>query len=118
MILPHFRLISRCYYNYSGCDLSIVLKFLNKNAIIAVEKDGRMLDKNLFSVVKYIGKLNIALSGKSTVYQTIRESGTLAGSPGRNETGKCVRERTNGEAKVINESGTAAIAASYTIPRV
>ena len=44
-----------------------------------------MLDKSQFTMVRYIGKLNIVMNGKSSAFQTIREQGSLAESPGRNE---------------------------------
>ena len=44
-----------------------------------------MLDKNQFSMIRYTGKLNIAMNGKSNAYQTIREPGSLAENPGGDE---------------------------------
>ena len=79
-----------------------------------METPVRALDKSWFTMVKYIGKLNIVMSGKSSISHPIREPGTLAGSLGRNEMRKCVRERNVRQSRVINESGTAASAASYT----
>ena len=46
MALPHFRLISRHYYNGKVYALSIVYEFLNKIARIILEKTGRMLDNS------------------------------------------------------------------------
>ena len=50
----------------------------------------RMLDKNMYSVVKYL--YDIALTGKSTALGNHREPGSSAVSPGGEQAGKCVRE--------------------------
>jgi hypothetical protein len=44
-----------------------------------------MLDKNQFSMIRYTGKLNIAMNGKSNVSQTLREPGSVAENPGGND---------------------------------
>ena len=53
---------------------------------------GPNLDKMRETVVEYL-RINTVLNGKSTVFRTIRESGSSAASPGGGEAGKCVREQ-------------------------
>ena len=57
------------------------------------------------------GQMNIALNGKSTMRECLREPGSAAESPGGQYPGK-VRPGANVLCKVTNESGTAAITAS------
>ena len=57
-------------------------------------------------------KLNIVLNGKSTFCIALESLGRRLKARVVNALGKCVRERTKCK-KVTNESGTAAITASY-----
>jgi hypothetical protein len=68
--------------------LSIVLEFLNKITKISVEKTGRNLDKELHTMVKYIGKLNIAMIGKSTACKVHQRVGVTGWKPGQEWRGK------------------------------
>ena len=74
----------------------------------------KMLDNLHAVVLKYFGKMNIVLIGKSIAGEPSESKGHwLKAFTGKNA-GKCVRERSVLGPKVINESGTAAHAASCT----
>jgi hypothetical protein len=61
--------------------VSIALEFLNKFARIQQEIPGTMLDKNQFSMIRYTGKLNIAMNGKSTGYAIFQRVGATGWKP-------------------------------------
>jgi len=73
-----------------------------------VEKTDRNLDKLLSMVVKYIGKLNIAMNGKSTVISNHQRVWVTGCKPGQECGGKVRPGARKSDPKVINESGTAA----------